>query len=400
MASSRKNKTLFIDQEAVSALTLMSNNILYPATSLMNLAEVEDVIKTGLIDNKSFPFPFILAPSGKRNQMVLETITNGEEVTLLSSNGEFATLIVDETFKITPSQRVKNIYGTDDLNHPGVKSTLRRLGTISVSGKYKLLNNSKDINKQKIIDAKKRINAKHISSLFLAGNPLHRGHERLIRQTLETTDLLVVFLLKPNDYEELNKTINYKTREKALRFFVDNFLPKNKVVIIPLDNSYIFGGYNEIILDAIVAKNYGCNRLSIGANHAGLSMFYDDNLNKSIIDKIIGIDIDIDIVSEYVYCDECTTLVSKNTCPHGQHHQISYHADSILELFNLGILPPAVLVRKEISAIILADIFPNRFKNLEKLYYDILPVEGILQRHSEKDFYLELMKLYQTTSLT
>ena len=177
-------------------------------------------------------------------------------------------------------------------------------------------------------------------------------------------------------------------------------MPKNSVVIVPLENSYIFAGYNEIIIDAIVASNYGCNRLTVGRNHAGLGMFYDCNSNKSIVDKVIGIDIEIQIASEYVYCDKCTTLVSKNTCPHGQHHQISYRADSILELLELGLLPPAVLIRKEISAYLLSRIFPKRFKNLEKMYYDILPVEGLLEEHTERDFYLELMKLYQTTSLT
>jgi sulfate adenylyltransferase len=115
---------------------------------------------------------------------------------------------------------------------------------------------------------------------------------------------------------------------------------------------------------------------------------------------VIGIDIEIKLESEYVYCDECTTLVSKTTCPHGQHHQISYHADSILELLEAGLLPPAVLIRKEISAFLLSKLLPNRFKNLEKLYYDLLPIEGLLKEHTEKDFYLELMKLYQTTSLT
>jgi sulfate adenylyltransferase len=57
-------------------------------------------------------------------------------------------------------------------------------------------------------------------------------------------------------------------------------------------------------------------------------------------------------------------------------------------------------MRKEISAFILAKMFPNRIKNLGKLYYDTFPVEGLLKEHNEKDFYLELMKLYQTSSLT
>lgn len=397
MTSSRKNKTILIDAEAVSALELLKDGLLAPATSLMNSKESQSVLKTGLIDGKTFPFPFILAPSGKTNIEVLKSLEIGEELTILFNKKPFATLIVEEVFHIEPSERIKHIYGTDDISHPGVLATMNRLGPLAVCGEYKLVNKSTNNNKQLIEEAKKRIDAKHSTSLVMAANPLHRAHERLIRLALENTDLLVIFLLKYSTESNLD----YETRKESLDFFINNFLTKNHVVVVPLESSYIFAGYNEIIIDAIVAKNYGTDRLTIGRNHAGLGMFYDCNSNKSIIDKVVGIDIEIKVSSEYVYCDKCTTLVSKNTCPHGQHHQISYHGDSILELLELGLLPPTILIRKEISAQILSKLFPNRFKNLEKLYYDILPVEGLLlEEHTEKDFYLELMKLYQTTSLT
>ena len=396
MTSSRKNKTIFIDKEAASALELLKDEMLSPATKLMNKRESDDVIKTGLINGKSFPFPFILAPSGKQNLKVIRSLSPGEEITIVCDNEDFATLVVNEVFEIDPKERIKHIYGTDDLSHPGVMSTLKRIGSMVVCGEYKLLNHTSNSNKQKIKEAQELIQAKHTSSLFMAANPLHRAHERLIRQTLETTDLLVIFLLKPYD----KQNISYEIREEALEFFISNFLPKNRVIVLPLENSYIFAGYNEIIIDAIVAKNYGCDRLTIGRNHAGLGMFYDSNANKSIIDKIVNIDIEISISSEYVYCNQCTTLVSTNTCPHGQHHHISYHSDSILALIEAGILPPAVLMRKEISSFLLAKLLPNRFKNIAKLYSDTFAVEGLLQEHGEEDFYLELMKLYQTTSLT
>ncbi|MEA1983348.1 MAG: sulfate adenylyltransferase [Campylobacterota bacterium] len=396
MTSSRKNKTLYIDQEAARALELVSDGLLYPVTGLMGKDESKEVLRTGLIDGKSFPFPFMLAPSGKRNEETIKSLEVGEEVTILCEDEEYATLRVDETFQIDTLERVKHIYGTADLTHPGVMATRKRLGAWAISGKYEIINKAPNINKINIQNAQAQIDAKHTTAIVMAANPLHRGHERLIRQTLESTDLLVIFLLKPYDTTNLN----YDLRYEALDYFINNFLPKNRVIIVPLENSYIFAGYNEIIIDSIVAKNYGCDRLTIGRNHAGLGMFYDANSNKSIVDKVVGIDIEIHVASEYVYCDQCTTLVSKNTCPHGQHHQISYHADSILALLEAGILPPAVLMRKEISAFLLSKLYPNRFKSLEKLYYDTFAAKGLLEEHSEKDFYLELMKLYQTTSLT
>ncbi len=395
MTSSRKNKTIFIDKEAASVLELVKDGLLDPVTKLMNKEESLEVAKTGMFNGKSFPFPFILAPSGSKNQDIIKSLNKGEYVDLVCEGELFARLNVEDVFEIDPKDRLIQIYGTTDTSHPGIQATLKRLGNFAVSGDYELYKESSNKNKEFIEKTKEQVGAKKTAAIMMAANPLHRAHERLLRQTLESVDLLVIFLLKPYN----NDNLSYQLRYDALKYFVDNFLPKNKAIIVPLENSYIFAGYNEIIIDAIVAKNYGCDSLVIGRNHAGLGMFYDCNSNKSIIDKVVGIDIEIQIASEYVYCDKCRTLVSTNTCPHGQHHHISYKADSILELLELGILPPAVLMRKELSSFILARLYPNRFKNLEKLYYDVLPVGGLLQEHSEEDFYLELMKLYQTTSL-
>ncbi len=396
MESSRKNRSLYIDQEAISALALVKAGLLSPVKGLMNSRETREVLQSGKIDNKRFPFPFILAPSGKINQIVLEEATPGETLTLVSDGASIGSLIVDEIFDIDPKDRVQQLYGTTDPEHPGVKATCKRLGKYAVSGYYTLLNNPIEATKKIISKAKERTNAKHITAIMMAANPLHRAHERLIRQSLERTDLLVVFLLKPYNTSDLN----FELRYELTYYFINHFLPQNRVLIIPLEISYIFAGYNEVIIDAIVAKNYGCDRLMIGQNHAGVGMYYDRHSNKSIVDSLSDLGIKITVTAEYVYCNECKTLVSTQTCPHGQHHHISYHADSILELLKLGILPPAVLMRREISALILSRLFPGRFKNIEKLYHDIMPTAGLIEEQTERDFYIELMNLYQTSSLT
>ncbi|MDA3946272.1 MAG: sulfate adenylyltransferase [Helicobacteraceae bacterium] len=396
MASSRKSSKLYIDQEALSALALVKAGLLYPVTSLMNKAQTLEVLQTGTYNNKVFPFPLILAPSGKINQEVLATAAAGDKLILVSDEQEVGHLTIEEIFEINPKERIRQIYGTDNLEHPGVKSTYKRLGKIAVTGEFEIDLDPIMKHKLDIDAAKKRIGAQHVTAMMMGANPLHRAHERLIRQALDKTDLIVIFLLKPFSSTDLQ----YDIRHETLTYFVQNFLPTNRVIIVPLEHSYVFAGYNEIIIDAIVAKNFGCNRLTIGQNHAGVGMYYDQNTNKSIIDRLTDLEIEVDVTSEYVYCNVCKTLVSTKTCPHGQHHHISYHSDPILELIKLGLLPPAVLMRKEIAAIILSRLFPDRFKNLQKLYYDIMPVTGLLEERSEKDFYVELMKLYQTTSLS
>ena len=396
MASSRKNRALFIDTEAVSALRFLKTGMLNPVTELMNEQQSKEVLSTGLFNGKTFPFPLILSPSGQVNETVLMTAKKGEILDLISENQIVGELCVDEVFQIDPKERLKQIYGTEDLSHPGVSATYKRLGKYAICGEYSIDLTPVNQIVEKINNAKQEIGAHHATAIFMAANPLHRAHERLIRQSLESTDLIIVFLLKPYS----NANLSYELRHQTLQYFIDNFLPRGRVITVPLESSYIFAGCNEVILDAIVAKNYGCDRLVIGQNHAGIGMYYDHNANKSIIDRLTGINIEVAVSSEYVYCNQCKTLVSVQTCPHGHHHHISYHSESILELMQQGLLPPAVLVRKEISAMIVSTLYPDRFKNLAKLYYDIMPVNGLLEEHSEKDFYIELMRLYQTTSLT
>ncbi|DAB38184.1 MAG: sulfate adenylyltransferase [Sulfuricurvum sp. GWF2_44_89] len=396
MASSRKNRALYIDQEAVSALTLLKSGMLSPVTALMNEKQSKEVLSSGMFLGKTFPFPLILSPSGKVNETILTSAHQGEILDLVCENVVIGELCVDEVYPIDPRERLHQIYGTEDLSHPGVSATHKRLGKYAICGDYSIDLSSVQEIQAMITQAKEQIGAQRTTALFMAANPLHRAHERLIRQSLDHSDLIIIFLLKPYN----NADLKYDLRLETLKFFVDNYLPRNRVIIVPLESSYIFAGSNEVILDAIVAKNYGCDRLMIGQNHAGIGMYYDHNANKSIIDRLVGIDIEVGIASEYVYCNQCKTLVSVQTCPHGHHHHISYHSESILELMRQGLLPPAVLVRKEISSMIVASLYPNRFKNLAKLYYDIMPVNGLLEEHSEKDFYIALMRLYQTTSLT
>ncbi len=396
MASLRKNRTLFIDEEAFSALALLKAGLLYPVTALMNEAQMKEVTKTQLVNGISFPFPFIFSPGGSVNEAILSSAKQGEILDLICNNIKVGDICVDEIFTINPKERLLHMYGTDNAEHPGIISKYKRLGKYAISGEYNIEHNKFLLKKKKILEAKKNIDAKETTAIMMALNPLHRAHERLIRQTLESTDLLVIFLLRPYNDADLS----YELREHVLSYFIDNFLPKNRVLIIPLETSYIFGGFNEIILDAIVAKNYGCNILKIGHNHAGANIYYNRNLDNTLLSQMQGINITVDMTSQYVYCNECTTLVSTQTCPHGNHHHTSYASESILKLLKLGMLPPTVLIRKELSSIILTSLFPNRFENIEKLYNDLIPHTGLLESHSEHDLYIELIKLHQTTSLT
>ena len=396
MVSTRKNKSLFIDKEAVASLSLAKEGILQPITGLMNSKDAKKVDASNQYNGKSFPFSFLLAPSGRRNNEVLESLSVGDEVNLVENSKIIGHLKVDEVFEIDPIKRVEKIYGTTDASHPGVSSTLARLGKYAVCGEYEIEFEDVRASKQKIAEAIKKVDAKHLTGIVTAARPINRGHERLIRLALERTDLVVIFLSKP--YSE--ESVPYSVRYEALDFLVKNFLPSDRVIVVPFENTYLFAGMNELLLDAIAIQNFGCHRMVIGANHAGLGIFFESHEIKSIFDSFVGINMSVNISSMFVYCNVCKTLVTQKTCPHGMHHHIHYNSESLLEMLRNGILPPAIFMRKEITSIYLSRMFPNRFKNLQKLYADMITNSGIIEEHSEREFYNELMNLYQTTSLT
>ena len=138
----------------------------------------------------------------------------------------------------------------------------------------------------------------------------------------------------------------------------------------------------------------------MGQNHEHIGAFFDSNKIHTILDSYKNsFDMEILVMPEFVYCNECKTLVSTKSCPHGPHHHTKYHTQTLKALLRQGIMPPSIFMRKEISAMILSELFPNRFENLQKIYNDLFPNNGILEAHDEKEFYEELMNLYQTSSL-
>ncbi|RDU73101.1 sulfate adenylyltransferase [Helicobacter aurati] len=394
MESQGKNKQLYIDKEAISVLNLAQEGLLYPATTIMNQEQMDVVNTSGIYKDQSYPCPFLLSPSGKRNKEVLENAKKGDKLDFITDGKKSGSIIVDSVFSINKQERISKIMGGDFASR-SIKEIENRIGNLCVCGDYTLEENPIEKHKKRLAQRKEILNAKNIMGIVMHASPLHRVHEKIMREALGNCDLLVIFLLKPRK----DTLIDYSLRLKCLEFLIDNYLMKEKVIIIPHDDTYLYAGQNKMIMNAIVARNFGCNKLLVGENNRGLSVYYLNNEIHSIFDSLHGITIDIQILPEYVYCDICKTLVSIRTCPHGHHHHINYNAESFIEFFRLGLLPPAMLVRRQISAIILSSLFPNRFKDLDRLYYDILPSNGIIQNKGEEEFYLKLMRLYQTTSL-
>jgi sulfate adenylyltransferase len=396
MVSRKNSKQLFVDKESLVTLDLVKEGILHPVHKLMNKEETYEVDKTGFYKGKRFPVSFTFAPNGKRNQYTIKNAKKGDKLELILNDKKRGEITVDETFEVDQMQRIIKIFGSVDTENLVIKRLLKRLGNWAVSGDFTIDSDYVKNVKEQIENAKKAFGTARVSAIMMTANPFHRAHERLVRMTLEKSDLLVIFLLKPYEQEGL---LPFELRKKTLQYFVENYVHKSRILIIPFDNSYVYADNKNAILDSIIARNFGCNRMVLSEYYSGIGIYYDKNHMKTVLDDYEDLP-EIDIMAKFVFCNECNTLVNSRTCPHGTHHHIKYSSSSLLALLQAGILPPAVLMRKDISAIILSTIHPNRFKNVTQIYDDLFPSMGLIEAHNDEDFYIELMKLYQTTSLT
>ncbi len=264
----------------------------------------------------------------------------------------------------------------------------------AVQGRITLLKNGLAEQIARIKKVASSLAAPKISAFFTCADPIHRVHERLIRHMIDKADFVVIFLTGTNSTDALL----YELRKKTLSYLLQNFLVAQRAMMIDLGSLAIFD--DKPALQCAIAKNLGINKIIFGQNHANMELFFEGGGVHSVLDEYQKRgEIEILLMPEYVYCEKCKVLVSTKNCPHGAHHHVHYRTQNLKALLRAGILPPAIFMRKEISAMILSELFPARFSDLQKLYDELFPNSGILQSHGESEFYEQLMQLYQTSAL-
>ncbi len=393
MTSARKNSEIFINTEVYGALELIKNKILSNFSALMDDEQIKEVAKKGYFNGEPMPYSFGFAPFCEVNQNIASKLHAGQRVNLNMDGKIVGHIDVAKVFKFDESMRAKNIFLANESN----SEMSLNLGKYGISGEFELYDESLQISKDALNELISESGAKKITAVFLTADPFNRAHERLVRMTIDKADLVVVFLIRTRE----ERHIDYEIRKQVLDYFNQNYLPTKKVFVFALKNTTLFSSHANPTLECIAASRLGANKLVIGQNHSGIGMFFDHNEAHTILDIYKNdLNLDVIVLPELVYCNKCKTLVSTKSCPHGQHHQIKYHPDVIKELLFNGIMPPAILVRPEISALVLSKLYVNRFKDIQKLCDDLFVNSGLLENKTDRDFYEELMKLYQTSSLT
>lgn len=378
MTSKSLNKSIFIDNNTIRTLEeLLSGTI----ESTNNLSTKEELLTAGHVG-------VILAPNGKRNEIAIEHMSKGDVVKVQLGKKVLGEIEVDSTYHLDFAE--KKMMMEDEF----------RTGSYGIHGKVSLVDN-KALKLKNLVNKKiKGLNASKVTGVFTTATPIHMAIENVLRETLEHTDLIVLFVIDTRDY-------SMELKLKTIDMVLSNYLVKDRIVVVPISEHYTFSNVSRTFTYANIAKSYGCNKIVLTAKqkYLGLSTFkHDDNLKISSNFKEVcdSMGIQLYMMNDYRYCIKCKTLVTNKNCPHGARNHIYYISNSIKHLLDMDILPPYFIVRKEVSLEILSRNIKHRVKddiNLEELSFNLLPKEAMLEDHVDtadiKYIYKSIINLYR-----
>ncbi|MND43398.1 Sulfate adenylyltransferase [compost metagenome] len=374
-----------VDLEAVITIEMIATGVLSPNKGFMNQADYESVLATGRLSNGVvWPVPLSFAPVGERNRDVIGTLSVGSEVALTDSRNEpVAILRVEDIFDYDKEARARQLFGTTDRNHPGVDAIFRRMGDISLGGTLHLLQRvdwgpfeklrREPEDTWRLFYEEKKFNS--VAGFITGANPLHRGHEYIHRNALESIDGL---LLQPLVEMAKREYVRHEYRMLAYRNVLDTYYPKDRAILSPLRVTYIFAGPRETVLHALIMKNYGCTHALIGRDHAGIGSYYDKYASHNVFDQFSPgeLGIEVRLFHEVFYCSRCASHATTETCPHDEAYRLNISGTGIREMLRHGIMPPKEVVRPESALAGMQGIQP---KGLGENGEGTLPVAKVIQ---------------------
>ena len=302
-----------------------------------------------------WPIPITLSVSAE----VANSLSANEEVTLISSETKeiMGTMKVTEKYQVDKEFECKNVFTTNDPEHPGVKMVMEQQDW-NIAGPVKVLSESyfptefkgiyqRPAESRKIFEEK---GWRTIAALQLR-NPMHRSHEYLAKIAIEVSDGLYIHQLvgnlKPGD-------IPADVRVKCINTLVDNYFLKEKVVAggYPLDMRY--AGPREGLLHGVFRQNFGCTHMIIGRDHAGVGNYYGPFDAQEAYFKLWDGALECKMlpIDWTFWCYKCGGMASMKTCPHKKEDRLFLSGTALRKSLSEGGDVPAEFSRPEVLSIL------------------------------------------------
>ncbi len=343
---------LHLDRHQYLELEKLGLGAFAPLQGFMNEIEVRSVAEDFRLPNgQVFTIPVILDLSADAAQR----LKGLPRISLIFEDVEVGEIIPEDFFKPNKRALAKQIFGTDEVHHPGV-ARLMRQGDLFVGGPVTLKQRvALDISSHELTPAqtKAKFAEKGWKSIigFQTRNVPHRAHEYLQRVGLETADGLFIQPLvghkKKGDY----------TPEAVIRSYqalVEGFFPANRVVLGILSTAMRYAGPREAVFHAIIRRNYGCTQFIVGRDHAGVGAYYGKYDAHELTRRFDG-ELGIEVIRLHgpFFCRRCDGIVTEHTCPHPETEPAAVREISgtdMRAIFVDGKSPDPHIMRPEIVA--------------------------------------------------
>jgi sulfate adenylyltransferase len=310
--SANQIPSLTLNQRQLCDLELLLNEGFYPLEGFMDKATYDNVVHNmRLLDGSVWPMPIVLDVKHD----FLNKIKDLEKIELKSPEGiTLAHLTITDIWSPDKLVEAKKVYGTTNIEHPGVFYLLHQTEDYYIGGKITKVAMPKHYDFESLRKTPAELKAffkeKKLEKVvaFQTRNPMHRAHLELTLRAAEEVGAYlliqpVVGMTKPGD-------IDYFTRVKCYRKLL-KYYPEGTAKLSLLPLSMRMAGPREALWHAIIRRNYGCTHFIVGRDHAGPGKdskgidFYEPYAAQELV-KTYSNEIGIEVVPfmEMVYVKE------------------------------------------------------------------------------------------------
>lgn len=339
---------LELSERSSADLELVATGVYSPLEGFLGEADHHSVVERMRLSNGlPWSIPITLGVSegeAKRYRGTVRLTRNGETVGILE---------VSEQYRPDKEKEAKEVYRTADPAHPGVSALLAQ-GAVNLAGKVTLFELSRGefpAHHYTPQETRALFGDWKTVVAFQTRNPVHRAHEYLHKVALEQIDGL---FLNPLVGATKSDDVPADVRMRAYEVLLEQYYPKDRVLLGVYPAAMRYAGPREAILHAISRKNYGCTHFIVGRDHAGVGSYYGTYDAQEIFSAFDADEIGIQILKfeHTFYCKHCRSIVSSRTCPHDSAQRLVLSGTRVRELLRSGASLPTEFTRPEVAEVL------------------------------------------------